>query len=738
MSAPFSRRPFTRLSALVLGIVLASALSCGREITGPAERGIAGSVALRPTFSKLRLSGQSAPVSVSGLVDFVRVRIVLLRANVDTAVNRVVEFPADSQSISLTIPVALSSNAPADGETFNASLRFVNAAGDTVFKGGPIAVQARPLGAAPAEPPAIPITYTGPGSTAASLTLSADTVSGRRSETKTLTATVRDAQGTVLSNVPIAYSSLDTMMATVGLTNGTVAFQGIRGQTRIIAQTLTGQADTALVLVLPIPTAIAFLPEATGQQVRQREAFPKPAAVKVTAADGLPVAGTIVDFVVTRGKGSVSQAKDTTDNAGVASVVWTAGDSVGTGELLARLSGGTLTATMTGVQLNAGPTSLRFIAQPTNVVAQDTLSPVSVVVFDAIQDTVRAFTGPVRLALTGGRPGAILTGTTKVNAVRGVAQFTDLTVDRDGTNYSLIASLDSTLAVPAVTSTPFAVTPRPVGAVALLSGGGQQTTFGTAFATPIIFQVRGLKGEAIRDVIVNFAATGGGTLSQAQDTSDALGQVSVTWTAGSTAGDVTLTATVLGGSISGTAVNRQGSAAPTAVEFLTQPTAIAAGDTLPWIRVRVLNGLGVPITDYAGAATLGLNGGTAGAVLLNNGSGISFNGGIAEFRGLSVDRAGSGYRLKTQVTGTSVVALSDSFAVTPAPATGIQIISGDFQSAVAGAALKDSLVFRVVNRFAQGVAGQTVTFTVPSGGGSVSPTSVVTDAMGRVAVKWTT
>ncbi|MFM8910656.1 MAG: hypothetical protein ACKOH8_08835, partial [Gemmatimonadota bacterium] len=526
-------------------------------------------------------------------------RIVLLRANGDTAVNRVVEFPADSQSLSLSIPVVLSNSAPAEGETFAAALRFVNAAGDTVFRGGPIAVQARPLGATPAEPPAIPVTYTGPGATAASLTLSADTVSGRRGETKTLTATVRDAQGAVLGTVPIAYSSLDTAMATVGLKDGIVTFRGVRGQTRIVAQTLTGQADTAVVLVFPIPTAIAFAPEAIGQQTRQRDPFPKPAAVKVTAADGLAVTGTIIDFAVTRGKGTVSQTKDTTDANGIASVIWTAGDSVGTGELSARVSGGTLTATLAGVQLNAGPTSLRFVAQPTTVVAQDTMPALAIVVLDAIADTVRAFTGPVRLRLAGGRAGAALTGTTTVNAVAGVARFTNLAVDRDGTGYTLITSIDSTFAVPSVTSTAFDVTPRPIGSIALLSGGGQSTTVGSAFATPVTFQVRGLKGEAIRDVIVTFVATGGGTLSQARDTSDALGQVSVLWTAGTTTGDFTLTATALGTTISGSAVNRQAPDVPATIT-LTAGGGQTVSQGLPFpdsVIVRVADRFGTPVPN---------------------------------------------------------------------------------------------------------------------------------------------
>lgn len=529
---PLRRRP-SRLALFGIGLALASALSCGREVTAPGGAG-AGAVQLRPVFAGLRLAGQGAPVSVSGLVEFVRVRIVLLRANGDTAVNRVVEFPADSQSLSLSIPVVLSNSAPAEGETFAAALRFVNATGDTVFSGGPVAVQARPLGATPVEPPPIPVTYTGPGATAASLILSADTVSGMRGGTKTLTATVRDAQGAVLNTVPIAYSSLDTAMATVGLKDGIVTFRGIRGQTRIVAQTLTGQADTALILVFPIPTAITFTPEAIGQQTRQRDPFPKPAVVKVTADDGLPVAGTIIDFTVTRGKGTVSQAKDTTDANGIASVIWTAGDSVGTGELSARVSGGTLTATLTGGQLNAGPTSLRFIAQPTNVVAQDTMPTISIVVLDAIADTVRAFTGPVRVRLAGGRAGAALTGTTTVNAVAGVARFTDLAVDRDGTGYTLITSLDSTFAVPSVTSTAFDVTPRPIGTIALLSGGGQTVSQGLPFPDSVIVRVADRFGNPVPNAVVRFEVVlGQGTVSPTTVTTGTAGVAATRWTTGS-------------------------------------------------------------------------------------------------------------------------------------------------------------------------------------------------------------
>ena len=52
------------------------------------------------------------------------------------------------------------------------------------------------------------------------------------------------------------------------------------------------------------------------------------------------------------------------------------------------------------------------------------------------------YTGPVTLALSGGTGGAVLGGTPTINAVNGVATFSDLTIDEASTGYTLTASSD--------------------------------------------------------------------------------------------------------------------------------------------------------------------------------------------------------------------------------------------------------------------------------------------------------
>lgn len=86
-----------RARVLLFGAVsLLSLLSCGREPTGPGARGRIGQFAFEPVFPSVRLGGTGQVLSISDVVAFTAVRVVLLRANGDTAVDRVVNFPADS------------------------------------------------------------------------------------------------------------------------------------------------------------------------------------------------------------------------------------------------------------------------------------------------------------------------------------------------------------------------------------------------------------------------------------------------------------------------------------------------------------------------------------------------------------------------------------------------------------------------------------------------------------------
>ena len=65
------------------------------------------------------------------------------------------------------------------------------------------------------------------------------------------------------------------------------------------------------------------------------------------------------------------------------------------------------------------------------------------------------------------------------------------------------------------------------------------------------------------------------------------------------------------------------------------------------------------------------------------------------------------------------------------------IAQGNNQTGKAGAALTVQIVFRVTGGFNVPIPGQTIGLAITGGGGSISPQSAVTNALGEVSVRWT-
>ena len=65
------------------------------------------------------------------------------------------------------------------------------------------------------------------------------------------------------------------------------------------------------------------------------------------------------------------------------------------------------------------------------------------------------------------------------------------------------------------------------------------------------------------------------------------------------------------------------------------------------------------------------------------------------------------------------------------------IAQGNNQTAKAGTALTVQIVLRVTGGFNVPIPGQTVGLAITGGGGSISPQSAVTNALGEVTVRWT-
>src|SRR5204863_1901220 len=117
-------------------------------------------------------------------------------------------------------------------------------------------------------------------------------------------------------------------------------------------------------------------------------------------------------------------------------------NKTGTGYTLTGSASGFAPVTSTPFDITPGTaTQLAFTQQPSTTVAGATISPaVQVRALDAAGNPVPGFTGSVTVALGTNPGGAMLSGTTTVGAVNGVASFSPLTLDKTGTGYALTAT----------------------------------------------------------------------------------------------------------------------------------------------------------------------------------------------------------------------------------------------------------------------------------------------------------
>ena len=89
------------------------------------------------------------------------------------------------------------------------------------------------------------------------------------------------------------------------------------------------------------------------------------------------------------------------------------------------------------------------------------------------------------------------------------------------------------------------------------------------------------------------------------------------------------------------------------------------------------------------------------------------------------------------LTGTAAGVDTVSVIATGVVPREVVVVQGNGQVARAGTALATPIILRVVGGSNLPIPGQTVTFAVTTGGGSVSPATAVTSAAGEVTLRWT-
>jgi tryptophan-rich sensory protein len=267
----------------------------------------------------------------------------------------------------------------------------------------------------------------------------------------------------------------------------------------------------------------------------------------------------------------------------------------------------------------------------------------------------------------------------------------------------------------------------------LHSGGNQNGTVGTM--VPIQVQVvNPYSGSSVDGLTVTFSAKSG-TFNPSSgvsmtNSSGTAGIVSTNYTLPTTAGVVTITASVAGGSsVSFTETAVAGT--PTKlVVFSGNAQSGQAGSILPKqlevkvedVHSNVVPGVTVTFVDKSGLGTL------------NPTSGVTNASGIVATSYQLPNTLGA-YKIIASVTGGTPTGTFAETATGDAPAS-LQIVSGNNQSADVNTALSQPLVVQVSDSGGNPITGVTVVFSAPSGTFSGSPAT--TNSSGQATVNYTT
>jgi hypothetical protein len=400
--------------------------------------------------------------------------------------------------------------------------------------------------------------------------------------------------------------------------------------------------------------------------------------VRVTALDafGNVATGFIGNITVAIGTnpsgGTLSGTKTVAAIAGVATFSTLNIDLAGTGYTLTATNGLPVVVSAPFDVVPSTPTQLVFIGQPGQSTAGSAIAPaVRVAIQDASGNTVTSFTGDVTVALGANPAGGVLSGTTTVAAVAGVATFSSLSVDKAASGYTLVATSDP---LTPATSAPFTVI---AGAATelLFTVQPSAATAGAVITPQVEVTARDAHGNTATsftgNVTVAFGSNpAGGTLSGTTQVAAVAGVAAFSALSMNTAGTYTLAASGTGLTPDTSASFTISAGAVSHLVFTGQPSAATAGASItPAVTVTARDSLGNTVTGFTGNVTLTITSGTgtSGAVLSGTTTIAAVNG-VATFSTLSIDKSGVGYTLSATAPDLTGVT-SAAFAITPGAAS---------------------------------------------------------------------
>ncbi|HXQ30000.1 MAG TPA: Ig-like domain-containing protein [Gemmatimonadales bacterium] len=282
-----------------------------------------------------------------------------------------------------------------------------------------------------------------------SMTVTPATITKNPGDTVRFTATAKDATGATVAGVTFFWSSSNQAAATIDQTGLATAVGG--GSTTISGLGLGVPGGATLTVTGGVAKSLVYTtqPAATTAGTALSPAI----QVEVRDTNGalVPTARNPVTLAIASGPGGTLLGT-TTVNAinGVASFSGLSIQLAGGGYTISASSSGLAGATSSAFAISPGaPVSLAFTTQPGGAEGNVAIAPaVTVAIVDAYGNAVTTATNSITLAvgknpwanvITGAK-GGTLSGTKTKAAVGGVATFSNLSVDRPATGYTLTAS----------------------------------------------------------------------------------------------------------------------------------------------------------------------------------------------------------------------------------------------------------------------------------------------------------
>ncbi len=531
-------------------------------------------------------------------------------------------------------------------------------------------------------------------------------------QTLQLSATPKTTSGVTVTGRAVAWSSSNPSIASVS-GSGLVTGLGVGGPVQVQA-TVDGIVGSASVSVRAVPIDRITV---------------EPGEFHLLVGASQTLTATAFDA-----NGSQLNGRD---------ISWSSSDNniatvTVTGVVIAVREGGpvTITASAEGKTATASvsvstrpPTRLGFATQPGNVVAGQFLPSIKVDLQDDLLTTVLGATNSVTIALAANPGGATLSGVTTRNAVNGTATFTDLTLDRVGTGYSLQVS--SPGLVPAI-SNAFSVSAGSVSQASFATPPPDSARSGAPLSPAPVIQLRDGSGNPVHQAGVTITANAATTLPDREEPAPGAAVTAALTLTGNMAitndngvatfanlsvsgatGEYNLIFTAPGMAplTSGTIELLPGSG--TTLFIATQPGVSAQSNTplsiQPAIRLHDAFGNDVPQSGVVVTASLASGSGDVGGNTTANTNGS----GLAAFLGLSISGPVGTYTLRFSAPDYSPV-VSSPVIVGPGAPSQLAMVTQPTAALASGTLFTQQPVVRLQDASGNsvGLAGITVTATV--------------------------